>query len=266
MNAPELHGGHFILPKTLWLLQGTNFPHLAPSQQIHETHPKNMSFRSHIEIACKHLEKLGIAPQIREGTPVTEEQLVEAERVMQITLPAELRRYLKEMGDGFQLWYSAEPVTRNRKNEFCWMIDWLGDIVRVRHGMREDLTRNIAGESDSCVTDECKAESLKRMNWIPIFGIGGGGYTFCIDGNEGHGEIRYHDVRMSDGHYPSVFLATSIDDWMAKWSRFCFSEPLWDGTDEHGFLESYCWEMEGTFDWAASKFRKEFDRENEGRA
>ena len=183
---------------------------------------------------------------------------------MQITLPSELCRYWKEMGDGFQLWYSAEPITGNTDDQFWWTIDCLGDIIGDYQGIRDQMARNINGEGDFCLTEQCQAESRIRINWIPIFGIGGGGYTFCIDANEGHGEIRFHDIRMSDGDLSSICLAASIDDWMTKWSRFCFSQPLWDGTDRHGFLESYCWGREGNFDWNSSKFRANFDLAHNG--
>lgn len=218
-----------------------------------------MSFQKHIEIATNHLRGIGIEPEIRRGRPVTNQDLDEAEEEMGIPLPDELRQYLIEMGDGFQWGYSVKSIIGNDGPEFFWWyIDCVEDIVSDYLSMREEMERNASGESDSCNTDACREESRRRMSWVPVSGVGGGGYTLCVDANEGGGEIRYHDIRMGDGHFPSIRLALSIDDWMAKWSRFCFSEPLWDGTDKHGDLVSYCWEKEGTFDWDASKFRAEF--------
>jgi hypothetical protein len=62
-----------------------------------------MHYLKYIEEACAHLRSLGIDPEVSEGFTVTEEILHEAELVMQMPLPHELRSFLMEMGDGFQL-------------------------------------------------------------------------------------------------------------------------------------------------------------------
>lgn len=219
-----------------------------------------MHYRRYIDQACSHLQKLGINPEIRDGELVTDTQLSDIEAESNISLPSELRTYLLEMGDGFQLWYSAEPVTSDGENQFSWSIDFIEDIIDDYECIRDDMGSYADGDGEFCNTDECKNEARRRMNWVPVFGIGGGGYTFCIDTGEGNGEIRFHDIRMSDGYFPSIHLAKSIDDWMHRWSSFCFSQPLSDGTDQHTFLESYCWELDGTFDWSPQKFRTEFHR------
>ena len=217
-----------------------------------------MSYQEYTEIASLHLRKIGVEPDISSGSPLTEKDLESAEDEMGVSLPAELREYLMEMGDGFQFGYSAEDITGNGDDFFFWGIDSLRDIVSDYQSMREEMERNAGGEGDYCDSEECKEESRRRMNWVPVSGIGGGGYTLCVDANEGRGDIRFHDIRMGDDHFPSIRLASSIHDWMAKWCRFCFSQPLWDGTDKHAELVSYCWEKDGTFDWDPSKFRTNF--------
>ncbi len=223
-----------------------------------------MHYLKYIEEACAHLRSLGIDPEVSEGFPVTEEILHEAELVMQMPLPHEIRSFLMEMGDGFQLSYSAEPITGDEDNQFYWGINSLGGIVSAYSDLRDEMLKNASGSGEYCDTEECKEESRKRSKWVPFYGIGGGGYTLCIDSGEGegNGEIRYHDIRFGDGHFPSIHLASDFDALIRQWSRYCFSEPLWDGTDKHGDLVSYCWEKEGAFDWAPNKFRQEFDRKS----
>jgi len=219
-----------------------------------------MPFRDYIDLACEHLKTLGIEPIISEGEPISASAFLEAETEMGFPLPSELRRYLDELGDGFQLSYSAEPVTGNEDDQFWWQIDLLNDILMEREGMRQDLVCNLNGADDRRQTQACLEEIRKRLHWVPVFGTGGGGYTFCVDGGEGGGGIRYHDIEMSDSEMGSVHLAGSIEDWMAKWSRFCFSQPLWNGTSNHGHLVSYSYNLVGTFDWSPHRFRREFHR------
>lgn len=219
-----------------------------------------MSYRKHIDECLSHLVSLGINPNVREGTKLSNGDFASAELTLGRTLPSELKAYLLEMGDGFTLTYEASPVTGNKDDYFWWKIDYFQDILEYAGSIHEDMNANLSGRNDMCQSAECIAESRKRLSWFPVFGIGGGGYTFCIDNRKDSGEIRFHDIRMSDDYFPSIVLAPSIDEWMSKWSRFCFSQPLYDSTDNHAFLESYCWEKEGTFDWSPKRFRSDFDR------
>ncbi|MES2709201.1 MAG: SMI1/KNR4 family protein [Verrucomicrobiota bacterium] len=219
-----------------------------------------MNYRGYFDKACGHLVKIGIEPAIREGRPVSEEELTLMEQRIQFPLPDELKAYLAELGDGFSLSYSAEPITGKPEDVFWWCISFLSDIEGDFQAIRHDMLFNANGGGHSCKTEACIEESRRRLNWIPIFGIGGGGYTFCIDAGAG-GAIRYHDIRMGDHYFPSVHLADGLDDWMRNWSRYCFSQPheKHEGGGGHCFLESYCWEMDGRFDWSPSRFRPEFD-------
>jgi SMI1 / KNR4 family (SUKH-1) len=221
-----------------------------------------MSFMRHINEACEHLRSIGIAPEIHDGEAVDDARICEIEKQLQFSLPRELRLYLLEMGDGFQLSYSAEPCTGKEDDQFWWGLDRIEAIMHYWGSMQTDL--KLAGNDGGCESDEFRAELERRLRWLPVFGIGGGGYLFCIDYGEGNGTIRYHDIRLRPKHYPSIRLADSLDDWMNRWSRYGFSAPLYDGTEKHAFLESYCGELEGVFDWSPKKFRPIFDRIPQG--
>ena len=51
-----------------------------------------------------------------------------------------------------------------------------------------------------------------------------------------------------------MVIADGLYEWVTSWGRYCFSDPFYDGTASHAFLNSYVWGEAGRFDWCASRF------------
>jgi hypothetical protein len=167
-------------------------------------------------------------------------------------IPEELAAYLQELGDGFSI---------------QWEMPDTGDLVSFGLSSLEDTLQehpwHLQQLREICETqkgegNEIAQEARRRMDWIPIIGIGEGGYYFCLDTHKQF--IRYHESYWQ--HNPAVWqssLAPSLLDLVRNWSRFCFSEPILDGSNVS--MTIFAGRLKGQFDWAPSCFDARFDRQ-----
>jgi hypothetical protein len=207
-------------------------------------------FAEYFNAAEKHLKSIGITPDIQMGQPVSEQHLDAVEHLIGQPIPAELRAYLREMGDG----YCFSPG--NEQEGF--MIGWLGDyrykVAGFVHALREEAIPERRGQNPPELVER---ELARRERWFPFYNFGGGGYMFCLDLNESPSPVRYYEriYWLGDPTEQWEFcLASSFLDMVRQWSRFCFAE-----VGGHTLI-SMASGASGQFDWDPSRFDSMYDR------
>ena len=170
-------------------------------------------------------------------------------------MPSELAEYLNELGDGFAIeWETAEG------NRFNCGLSFIEDIASAYSGMQKDLQRLASDESGS-TPDAVRQEARRRLAWVPIMGVGEGGYMFCLDTAATANRVTYFDIRWvshTADHWRSSF-GDSLLDLICQWGRFCFSDPV-TATGEYVSLPILADRLAGPFDWHPSNFLARFDR------
>lgn len=208
-----------------------------------------MKFYSYIQRVAEHLDKLGVDYTIQKGTPIAPEEIKRFDDLVGSSLPKELKEYLEEMGDGFVFYHPSGG----------WHIEGFSACIEEWGSNQDDLMdEELERYYGSNFDEEVLAEGRRRRKWLPIYGFGGGGYTINYDCGEELGAIRYHDIR-NPANKSSACIAKSIEEWMDKWSRFCFTSPA--GSD---FFESYIDSVEGNFSWDEALFSQEYTIDNQG--
>jgi hypothetical protein len=69
-------------------------------------------------MVLSHLDRSGVAGAATPGEPVTEEALASAEARMMVRLPAELREFYQDIGDGLALFWQSDPDDLENRNAF----------------------------------------------------------------------------------------------------------------------------------------------------
>lgn len=244
-----------------------------------------MNFYRHIQRAIDHLEFLGIPYEIDRGRPVPDSDIADFEEKLGQGLPMEYKEYLSELGDGFRVYYNTPEAYLDRIIEALgldlaseagqrkrasimdfpynsWGLDPFDDTTNDWEYRQPDLSEDAIASYLDTDGEEYLNECRRRRQWLPILGVGGGGYTVNYDYGIDFGAIRYHDIRMP-GHAASAYVASSLDDWMHKWSQFSFSSPIYqNGGTQAAFFESYCDIIEGKFPWDGDHFLSEFKVKN----
>jgi hypothetical protein len=197
--------------------------------------------RKYFADAYESLMTLGMSPLVELGRPVSAFELDEIDGKTDFPMPAELRRFYLEMGDGF----SFIPDTKN-PGLIGWERTWLPDYCICNQGFPGSIDDDA---SFVLKHPNCKVEGRSllevaeaRKKWLPFYGLSGDGSFLCIDMESS--AIRYHDPQTwaSSPETWNFVLAASLMDFIQRWSRFYFVSPRSRWT-------SFCWSKSGTFDW-----------------
>lgn len=239
-----------------------------------------MKFYRHIAFAINHLDRLGADYEIVCGHYVSGARLREIEDQIGAPLPLEYKMYLKELGDGFQFrYYTPRKVIENVIERTsidwdsqigksllkqlddphfnCWGLDDFESSFAQWEDYQYDLREEEIAQYLKHDGEEYLQECRRRKRWLPIFGIGDGGYTLNYDLNSSTGAIRYHDIRRP-GQIDSAYIADGLDDWMKNWSLYSFSDPIYSRSQTQGLFNSICYCVNGRFLWEDQNFYPEF--------
>lgn len=237
-----------------------------------------MKYAPYIKLAIDQLERLGIQYEIVQGEVVSIDQIREYEDTIGFPLPKEYKEYLFELGDGFSLRYETpisyleakvlavlnsdssklDEALKEAKNGHynVWGLDSIEATVGEWECNQEELSEENIEEYLDWNGEDYLNECRRRRRWLPISGIGGGGYTLNIDCNTDNGCIRYNDIRRS-GDTNSTYLADTLESWMANWSRYTFSDPIYSNGLQ-GYISSLCYSISGEFPWSDFSFLPQF--------
>jgi SMI1 / KNR4 family (SUKH-1) len=221
-----------------------------------------MNFNTLFDDVSQFLAERGITVDRCDGDILSSSAISEFEAELGLRLPTELRQYLTEVGDGFSLQY--EWQTEHGTDLFDWSISPIEDILAEREEAKDILEAITDGNGSDYGFEDVSPEQIEaarlRLAWLPVHGVGDGGYVFAMDSSSEPAPIRFFDI-----HYgavtpvaSSLILAPSLTQWVRSWSRFCFSKPA-PGGKPYEFA-TFAASRSGLFDWAPENFLSALDR------
>ena len=223
--------------------------------------------RKALEASLFHLKSKGI--EITHGVdvdesnrPLSQTELNNFKELTKLSLPTKFESYLLEFGFGnvFNYEYSDE----NDTSTFGLGLSCLKDVEAEWEEVSDIFNAILSGNGEAYGIPNDDAESIKnaeiRKNWLPIYDIGNGGYVLSIDTSTPGGAIVYQDINygFSGPESRSIIVAKSFEEWILKWSHYCFSNPVEEG--DHCFWASFVGYKTGEFDWDESNFISELRR------
>lgn len=227
-----------------------------------------MNFDALFDKVAEFLATRGAHVERSDGRRLSGSELAELENALGLRLPAEYRKYLTDLGDRFRFQYNWTWAPDKDSELFHWGLSSIEDVQAEREATKEILDSVVSGHGDDYGVKINGPEDIerarKRLQWLPIYGIGDGGYVFSLDTSETPAPIRYQDV-----HYEStapiesaMIVATSLTDWIHQWSRYCFSDPA--PTGKPYSFTTFASSRPGLFDWAPQNFLPTLNRNANG--
>jgi hypothetical protein len=211
--------------------------------------PRNM-YRPYFEAAARFLESRGVHCSIHNGRELSVSQLADLPGSLGVPLPQDLLLYLRELGDGFRIQWELPECG----DLVSFGLSFLDDIKDERAWIHQQLIET----RDSMVSGILK-EAIRRQHWLPIMGIGEGGYEFCVDAATEPASVWYYESEWQSNPEQWHFcLAPSLRELVRMWSRYCFSDPLANGRPVGMTIVAR--ELKGEFDWESFRFDPRFDR------
>src|SRR5215218_2583311 len=139
-------------------------------------------FRPYFEAAAKFLKSQGVSCGIYEGRKLSDLKLAALPMELGLHIPHDLTAYWRELGDGFSIQWELPK----NGGLVCFALSFLEDIQQEHLWLQEQLR-------EVCDTqpDETAGEARRRLNWLPIIGIGEGGNEWCLDTCTEPAAIRY---------------------------------------------------------------------------
>jgi len=207
-------------------------------------------YRPYFESSARFLRQKGISAELYDGRPVSESELTMLSDTLGVAVPDELLGFLRELGDGFKFQWDLP----SNGDLMSFGLSFLDDIIREREWIPQDL-REVAANGPANVAEE----AMRRLGWLPVMGVGDGGYEFCLDTSLHPAPVSYYVTYWKDCPETwKVITADSLPDLVRNWSRYCFSDPPVGGG--HVSLTQIAEELDQNFDWAPSHFDPQFDR------
>lgn len=207
-------------------------------------------YRVYFEAAIRFLETKGIACELYEGRRLSESELAELPQTIGTRIPQDLYAYLRELGDGFSIQWELP----NSSDLVCFGLSFLDDIQQEFAWLQNQL-REIADNGRAEIAEEAK----RRMNWLPVIGIGEGGYEFCLDTMTESAAVHYYESQWPNNQAVwQSSIGRSLKNLIREWSRYCFSPPIINGV--YISMTIVAGNLDRQFDWAPSRFNAQFDR------
>jgi cell wall assembly regulator SMI1 len=200
--------------------------------------------------AQKNLCRLGFPATIKMGKSVSEDTLQRLDLQTDFPMPAELRRFYLELGDGFQF----IPDETEQVYRVGWEPMRLSDHKLGNRGfysqMEEGAMQELSGRHPRVGPDQLREEMEKRKKWMPFYGFTGGGDYLCLDLSVNPPPVRFYAAFtwMATPATWDFVLARSLTEFIQQWSRYNFLSPSGEWT-------SFCHELSGQFDWKPEHFK-----------
>jgi hypothetical protein len=208
-------------------------------------------FLDYFTRARNYLSEHGLKPCVELGERVSEIELVALDLSTDMPMPAELRQFYLELGDGFRF----IPDAARESNLTGWEAMHLDDHKIANIGfagqIEEDALAEINKPAPRSDPQLLRQEMEKRKRWMPFYGFVGGGDYLCLDLTLSPPAVRFHDSLcwVAIPQTWDFILATSLTDFVERWHRYHFLSPS-------GAWTSYCRGRSGRFDWAPEHFPK----------
>jgi cell wall assembly regulator SMI1 len=205
-----------------------------------------MDYPSLLETVLGHLEELGVACTATASDPATDEALASAEARMKVRLPGELREFYQEIGDGFSLFWEADPCDHTKP----WgslQVPALAALTDLHAGWREMVlySPEKAEEYGFPYTKDsalAKRTAARMWHWLPVIQDGNGD-SICLDlGAPGWPVIfDRHDWKDGGSGENGHPLAPNWRAFLTRWGSVCFQPPPKVCTGRGAFDRGAAW-------------------------
>jgi hypothetical protein len=215
-------------------------------------------FKEYFIEAQEFLRRQGMNPALRQARSVSEADIDVVNQRTDWPMPAQLRGFWTEMGDGFAFVPNDAPDFPLEGWEPNWLSDYATWHTGFSGAIEEEAAGEIASSRPRVDPQLLREEAERRRRWIPFYGFVGGGDVLCLDVE---GKVRFYEAlnwRARPATW-SFVLADSLRDFVEKWSRYSFTEPGCPWT-------SFCHGLSGVFGWGPSHFPHGVPRGSLGRA
>lgn len=203
--------------------------------------------------AREYLRGHGLQAEVKMGSPVTQGDLNALDLETDLPMPAELRRFYLELGDGFHF----EPDENDQLVTDFDLVGW--EHMRLSEhricnigfagAVEEEALYEINCARPRVDVDLLKVELERRKQWMPFYGFVGGGDYLCLDLSMTPPAVRFY-ASLTWRACPqdwSFILASSLTEFVEQWSRYHFLSPS-------GAWTSFCHERRGRFGWEPEHF------------
>ena len=189
-----------------------------------------MYYGSLISSVRGHIELHGATCQVVAGKRVTDKTVSKAENSMEIRLPEQLSEFYKEMGNGFWLYWEADP-NDDSKPFGSFQVPSLTELASLYVGWRSLAlySPEQAEKYGFPYTDNpslAKQTAAKMWHWLPLIEEGNAD-QICLDLSAPSFPVIFnkHDWLDGGSGKNGHLLARSWRDFVTAWAKVCFQPP-----------------------------------------
>ena len=204
-------------------------------------------YREQFEAASQFLRSKGMHPHFESRSPVTEDDILELNKVTDLPMPTQLKDFYLEMGDGFYF----RPDSADDSSLEGWEGNLLSDYrihnqgfwTAIEEELQNELSRDLPRNEPVLLKEQADC----RKVWVPFYGFVGSGDLLCLNAQ---GRVMFYQALdwVADPDLCQGFeVADSFESFVNQWSKFSFISP------DQGWT-SFSWNRSGQFDWDASHF------------
>jgi hypothetical protein len=206
-------------------------------------------FLENFIFARDYLSHRGLKPALKMGSPVSERDLDVLDAETDSPLPAELREFYLEMGDGFEFVPDENPDSKWTGWEQMWLSDHKICNIGFCTQIEEEANTEIARSKPRTPVELLRQEMEKRKRWMPFYSFAGGGNYLCLDLSVTPPAVRFYEALywVAIPQSWSLLIASSFTEFVREWSRHYFLTPSGEWT-------SFCRDRSGRFDWHSKHF------------
>jgi hypothetical protein len=214
-----------------------------------------MEYRAPLDIIRRHVERQGVGCTATSGKPASEKAVAATEAKMKLRLPAELRDFYRTVGNGYWMFWEADP--NDSKQPFGGLqVPTLSSLAEMYRGWRglALYTPELAEKYGFPYTKDpslAKRTAARQWHWLPV--IEEGSDLICLDLGDASCPVIFHRHDWMDGGSgdDGHLLAPSWRSFLAGWGSVCFQFPA-------GLYWPSCFRPDGGVAWDSELFRSPF--------
>lgn len=215
-----------------------------------------MDYHGLLAAVRRHVEWQGVACSVTCGKPAPEKAVAATEAKLKVRLPAELRAFYRTVGDGYSMFWEADP--NDSKQPFGGLrVPTLSSLAELSDGWRglALYTPEQAEKYGFPYTKDpalAKRTAARMWHWLPVIEEGNGD-LICLDLSAPGCPVVFHrhdwmDGGTGDDGHP---LAPNWSAFLTGWGGVCFQFP-------QGLYWPSCLLPGGRVAWDGKRFRSPF--------
>jgi cell wall assembly regulator SMI1 len=215
-----------------------------------------VDYHSLLDAVRGYLARQGVDCAVTSGKLASEKVVAATEAKMKVQLPAELREFYRTVGDGYWMFWEADP--NDSKQPFGGLqVPTLSSLADNYSGWRGMAlyTPEQADKYGFPYTEDpalAKRTAARMWHWLPVIEHGNGD-LICLDLGAPGGPVIFHrhdwlDGGSGDDGHP---LGPNWRAFLVGWGSVCFQFP-------EGLYWPSCFRPGGGVAWDSKRFRSPF--------